>query len=126
MAYYKQPGYSKYKNEKIVIDGIKFDSNREGQRYLDLKMLERAGEIKNLRLQYKFVLQDGYVGPSGKKIRPITYIADFVYWDVRKGCIVVEDSKGMRTDVYKLKKKLFEFKYGMPINEIQKTLIFQF
>lgn len=118
MPYYKKPNYNKYRNEKTVIDGIQFDSNREGQRYLDLKMLERAGEIKDLRLQYKFVLQDGYVGPTGKKIRPITYIADFVYYDVKKGCVVVEDAKGMKTDIYKLKKKLFEFRYGIPIHEI--------
>lgn len=115
MNYYKK---SKYRNEKIIIDGIKFDSNREGQRYLDLKLLERAGMIKDLRLQHKFVLQEGYVGPVGKKIRPITYIADFVYYDIKKGCIVVEDAKGMLTDVYKLKKKMFEFRYGIPIHEI--------
>lgn len=118
MGYARYPQRSKYRNEKIVVDNIKFDSNREGQRYLDLKMLERAGEIKDLRLQYKFILQDGYVGPTGKKIRPITYVADFVYYDIKKGCMVVEDVKGMRTDVYKLKKKLFEFRYGIPIIEV--------
>lgn len=118
MTYYKRPGYTKYRNEKIIIDGIKFDSNREGQRYLDLKLLERAGEIKDLRMQYRFVLQDGYTNPTGKKIRPITYVADFVYWDIRKGCMIVEDAKGMLTDVYKIKKKLFEFRYGIPIHEI--------
>ncbi|WP_270525766.1 DUF1064 domain-containing protein [Longibaculum muris] len=119
MTYYRKPSYSKYKNEKIVIDGHKFDSNAEGQRYLDLKLLERAGEIKDLRLQYKFVLQEGYVNHKGKKICPITYVADFVYYDVKKECTVVEDVKGMLTDVYKLKKKMFEFRYGIPITEIK-------
>ena len=119
MTYYKKMNYSKYRNEKIAIDGHKFDSNAEGQRYLDLKLLERAGEIKDLRLQYKFILQEGYINRDGRKVLPITYIADFVYYDIKRGCMVVEDVKGMLTDVYKLKRKMFEYKYGFPITEIK-------
>jgi hypothetical protein len=108
---------NKYRNEKVKYDGRTFDSQKECQRYMDLKLLERAGEIKDLRLQYKFVLQPGYEF-QGKKIREITYIADFVYWDVKKGYMIVEDVKGYRTEIYKIKKKMFEFKYGIPIHEV--------
>ncbi len=109
--------YHKYRNEKVKYDGHTFDSQKECQRYIDLKLLQRVGEIRDLRLQYKFILQDGYVF-QGKKIQAITYIADFVYWDVGKGCMIVEDVKGFKTDIYKLKKKLFEYRYGIPIQEI--------
>ena len=76
-----------------------------------------AGLIKDLELQKRFVLQDGYE-MQGKKIRPITYVADFVYFDIEKNKTVVEDVKGMRTDVYKMKKKMFEYRYQIPITEI--------
>ena len=110
-------GYSKYRNEKVYLDGIKFDSNRECQRYIELKTMQKAGLIKDLELQKRFVLQEGYV-MQGKKIRPITYVADFVYFDIENQKTVVEDAKGMRTDVYKMKKKMFEYRYQIPIIEI--------
>lgn len=110
-------GYSKYRNQKITIDGITFDSIKEGNRYRELKLLERAHVIKDLRLQVSFILQDGYVFQN-RKIKPITYVADFVYYDNEKKCTVVEDTKGVRTDVYKLKKKMFEKRYQMPITEV--------
>lgn len=111
--------YRKYRNEKVKYDGHTFDSQKECQRYIELKLLNRAGEIRDLRLQYKFILQDGYEF-QGKKIKAITYIADFVYWDVRKGCMIVEDVKSepTKTPVYRLKKKLFEYKYRIPIKEV--------
>lgn len=115
--YYRRNTYSKYRNEKVYLDGIKFDSNRECQRYIELKTMLNAGLIKDLELQKRFVLQDGYE-MQGKKIRPITYVADFVYFDIEKHKTVVEDVKGMRTDVYKMKKKMFEYRYQIPITEI--------
>lgn len=115
--YRNQRSYSKYRNEKVYLDGIKFDSNRECQRYIELKTMLNAGLIKDLELQKTFVLQEGY-SINGHKVRPITYKADFVYFDVKSHKIVVEDVKGMRTDVYKIKKKLFEYKFRMPIVEI--------
>lgn len=115
--YYRRNTYSKYRNEKVYLDGIKFDSNREFQRYIELKTMLNAGLIKDLELQKRFVLQDGYE-MQGKKIRPITYVADFVYFDIEKNKTVVEDVKGMRTDVYKMKKKMFEYRYQIPITEI--------
>lgn len=115
--YYRRNTYSKYRNEKVYLDGIKFDSNRECQRYIELKTMLNAGLIKNLELQKTFVLQEGY-SINGHKVRPITYKADFVYFDVKSQKVIVEDVKGMRTDVYKIKKKLFEYKFRMPIVEI--------
>ena len=75
--YRNQISYNKYRNEKVYLDGIKFDSNRECQRYIELKTMLNAGLIKDLELQKRFILQDGYE-MLGKKIRPITYVADFV------------------------------------------------
>jgi len=110
--------YNKYHNIKTEIDGIKFDSKKEADRYVQLKILQKAGIIKNLELQPKYRLQDGFE-KNGVKYRPINYIADFRYFDNEKGHIRVEDVKGQKTDVYKLKKKLFEFRYpNLELEEI--------
>lgn len=97
---------TKYGNTKVIVDGIKFDSKRESRRYLDLKLLERAGEIENLQLQVPILMQ-GQLGPiktpTGRQAR---YVADFTYTETKTGLFVVEDSKGMRTDVYLLKKAI--------------------
>jgi len=105
---------NKYHNKKIIIDGIKFDSIREGKRYQELKLLQRVGIIENLELQKEFELQPSYK-KNGKTIRKISYIADFCYYE--NGKYIVEDVKGMHNDVYKLKKKLFEYKYDFEIKE---------
>lgn len=101
---------SKYKNIKVTIDGIKFDSTKEANRYVELKYLEKAGKIKDLVLQPKFLLQPSYK-KNGKTIRKIEYVADFSYLDIKTNKIYIEDVKGMKTDVYKLKKKIFEYNY---------------
>lgn len=98
--------YSKYRAKKAKVDGIKFDSKREANRYCELKLLEKANEIRNLELQPRFLLQDKFVDKHGKTHRKIEYVADFMYVD-KDGKKIVEDVKGMMTDVYKLKKKLF-------------------
>lgn len=101
----------KYHNRKVIVDdGIKFDSLKEAKRYKELKILEKADEITELRLQVPFELQPSFK-KNGKTIRKIEYIADFVYYDNKLQKYVVEDVKGYKTDVYKLKKKLFEYKY---------------
>lgn len=100
---------SKYRAEKMELDGILFDSKKEAERYSELKMLERANLITNLELQPKFLLQEKFEY-NGKVIRKIEYIADFKYID-EKGNTVVEDVKGLKTDVYNIKKKLFLNKY---------------
>lgn len=99
---------SKYNAVKTEVDGIKFDSKIESKRYAKLKLLERAGVIENLKLQPRFLLQEGFIR-DGHKERKIEYIADFQY--ERDGQTVVEDVKGTRTEVYKLKRKLFLYKY---------------
>lgn len=106
---------NKYRNKKVVIDNILFDSKREANYYIYLKMLEKSGKIKNLELQKKFTLQ-GSFKLNGKTVREIAYIADFVYED-DKGIHVV-DTKGYRTEVYRIKKKLFAKKYGIEIEEV--------
>jgi len=95
----------KYNAKKVIVDGIMFDSKREARRYKELKMLEKAGKIKNLKLQPVFLLQEGFYR-NGKAIRQMTYKADFEYVD-EKGRRVVEDVKGVVTKEYAIKKKLF-------------------
>lgn len=107
---------SKYGAKKVEIDGIKFDSRRESERYIILKHLQQIGVIKDLQLQVPFELQPKYV-IDGKTIRAIKYVADFVYKD-KLGNTVVEDSKGYRTKEYLLKKKMFEYKFNLKIMEV--------
>ena len=109
---------NKYHNKKVTYKEIEFDSKKERARFITLKQLEKMGIIKELELQKKFLLQEGYTNVEGKKIRPIYYIADFYYYDYIDNKWVVEDVKGVRTDVYKLKKKLFEYKYNLTIDEL--------
>jgi hypothetical protein len=101
--------WSKYGNRKIEIDGYVFDSVREGRRYSELKILEASGEISNLELQPEFPCV-----VNGKKI--CKYRADFRY--ISNGDTVVEDSKGFRTTIYKLKKRLVEALYDVVIVEV--------
>jgi len=99
----------KYNNRKIEIDGFTFDSKLEADFYLRLKPLVKAGKIKELRIHPRYLLQEGF-SKNGKHYQPIYYIADFeVLYD--DGAVVIYDTKGMRTEVYKIKKKLFEYKY---------------
>ena len=109
---------SKYRARKVEVDGIIFDSHKEARRYRELKLLEQAGKIKDLGLQPNFLLQPSYK-KDGKTIRKIEYIADFTYYDLERNEMVVEDVKGFRTDVYRLKKKKFEYKFPeMKITEV--------
>lgn len=110
---------NKYFNKKVIVDGIKFDSRKEADRYLELKLLNKLGLIKELELQKVFVLQPKYINNNGEHIRAITYKSDFFYYDNKKEQYIVEDTKGFKTDVYKLKKKLFEYVYpNLTINEL--------
>lgn len=108
-------GRSKYRNRKETCDGITFDSQREAQRYRELKMLERAGKIAHLELQPEFPIAIAGVPikyPSGRQVR---YVADFRY--IERGRVVVEDVKGTRTPAYKLKKALMST-MGIEIREV--------
>lgn len=106
----KKKKKSKYKAVKTEINGIEFDSKKEARRYKELKILEKADEIKSLELQPRFLLQEKFEY-NGKTIRKIEYIADFRYID-EEGNTIVEDVKGMKTEVYKIKKKIFLKIYG--------------
>lgn len=88
---------NKYKSVPTVVDGITFASKKEAARYAELKLLERAGLIRNLELQPKFPLV-----VNSKKV--CTYIGDFSYFE--KDARVCEDAKGMKTKVYIIKRKL--------------------
>lgn len=100
---------SKYNNQKTVVDGIKFDSKKEAEYYCQLKLLKQAGEIRDIGLQQKYTLQPGFE-KNGVKYQPITYIADFVITN-NDGTTEVVDIKGVETQVFKIKKKLFEYMY---------------
>lgn len=122
----------KYGNTKIIVDGIQFDSKREAARYQELKLLERAGVISFLQRQTKFQLIPDQHAPSnavytkgprkgqrkpGKLLEhECSYIADFCY--IQNGETVVEDAKGYRTEVYRIKKKLMLERYGIQIREV--------
>ena len=109
---------SKYNSRKTIIDGITFDSKKEAKRYVELKNKQDEGEITDLRLQVPFELVPSFtieIDGKKRKRRNIRYIADFAYYE--NGQKVVEDVKGRKTEIYKLKKKLFEYKYNVTIKE---------
>ena len=108
--------YRKYNAHKATVDGITFDSQREANRYCELKLMEKAGQITSLELQPEFELQPKY-RKHGRTVRAIIYRADFRYKE--NGVMVVEDVKGMRTDVYRMKKKMLEYRY--PEIDIRET-----
>jgi hypothetical protein len=107
---------SKYRNRKTIIDGYKFDSKLEAERYCELKLLLRTKKITDLVLQPSFELQPSFK-KNGKTYRKIVYKADFAY--KQDGKLIVEDTKGFKTKDYLLKKKMFEYKYPeLEIKEI--------
>ena len=107
----EKPKKSKYGAVKTEVDGIMFDSKREASRYQELQLLEQAGEIINLRLQVPFELI-----PKSKYGMPIRYIADFTYNDLN-GQLIVEDAKGVKTPVYRLKRRMMAEIYNIDIKE---------
>lgn len=125
---------TKYNAQKATIDGITFDSRKEANRYLELKLLERGGVISDLRLQVEFELipnqyaTEKRYGKNGKPLkdkqvlleRKCCYLADFVYTDNETKEMVVEDTKSpiTRTPEYRIKKKLMLYRYGIRIKEV--------
>lgn len=101
----------KYNAIKTEVDGYVFASRREANRYQELRLLERVGEIEDLELQpvYPCVVNDVLV---------CKYIADFRYTALPRGNVVVEDAKGVKTAVYRLKNKLVCAIYGVVIIEV--------
>lgn len=108
----------KYNNKKITVDGQIFDSKKEANRYKELRLLEKAGEIKDLRMQVKFTLIPAQRDEATGKVveRECSYKADFVYEE--DGKTVVEDVKGFRTKEYVIKRKLMLWRYGIRIWEV--------
>lgn len=110
----KPTRYRKYGNTKTEVDGIKFDSKKEANRWSELKLLAMAGKIRNLKRQVPIRCE-----VNGELV--CKYIADFTYdepIDVADWGFVVEDAKGFKTEVYKLKKKLVEALHGFEIREV--------
>lgn len=122
--------YSKYHSKKVTTDeGLVFDSKKEYKRYCELKMMEASGIISNLQRQVKYILipcqrEPDIIGKrggihKGKVIeKECAYYADFVYQLTDTGETVVEDSKGMRTTEYKIKRKLMLYVHHIRIKEV--------
>lgn len=124
---------SKYHNEPTTVNGIKFDSKKEARRYEELMVMLRAGEIRNLRLQAQYTLQESFITPEGTRIRAIKYVADFAYDRRNKPnrnqpdlnepvcwTHVVEDvkSRATKTPQYEMKKKMMYEKFRIEIREV--------
>lgn len=124
--------YRKYKNQKINVDGMTFDSKKEANRYKELSLLQKAGEISGLQTQVRYVLipaqrevsdevytkgaNKGKYKPGKLLERECTYVADFVYY--KDGKVIVEDTKGFRTKEYIIKRKLMLYVHHIRIKEI--------
>lgn len=110
----------KYRNRKTQIENIIFDSQKEAQRYCELKLLEKKSEISQLQRQVPFELIPAEVGADTKKLRSIVYLADFVYLTEKDGVSQkhIEDVKGVKTAVYRLKKRLMWHLYRINIEEV--------
>ncbi len=112
--------FEKYHARKTTVGGITFASRKEAARYMELKALERAGRISDLKLQVPFLLIESHRKKNGRMEPKCTYVADFTY-DVilspGKTEHVVEDVKGFRTPVYVIKRKLMLDRYGIEIRE---------
>lgn len=133
MSYYpyslRRSKKNKYNAKSVEYDGLKFDSQKEALRYKELRFLISEGIITDLQRQVKYLLIPAQREPAtvgkrggikqGKLIEhECSYIADFVYTVVESGETVVEDTKGMRTKDYVIKRKLMLFVYGIRIKEI--------
>lgn len=125
---YSKVSGNKYHNKKVSLDGMIFDSKKEMYRWIQLKLLEKSGKISGLERQKKFVLIPAQYEPDiigkrggkkkGKLIeRECSYYADFYYWDEDKKQYVIEDTKGMKTPDYIIKRKLMLWN-GYRITEV--------
>lgn len=126
----KKQRKSKYGSRKVTVDGDTYDSMKEYRRFKELSLLERAGAIRNLKRQVKYVLipaQREFTTEIDKKgnfkkgkllERECAYIADFVYLDMSTGRMTVEDTKGFKTKDYIIKRKLMLWVHGIRIKEV--------
>ena len=121
---------NKYKSIKTLVNGIEFDSRKEARRYQELLLLQRAGVIRDLKMQVKYVLIPAQYetyeryGKKGQRLKDgkralekeCSYIADFVYEE--NGIEVVEDTKGIKTKDYIVKRKLMLYVHGIRVKEV--------
>ena len=119
----------KYKNRKVNIDGVEFDLMKEYWRFAELKQMQAEGKITDLERQVKYILLPAQREPDttgkrggvkkGKLLeREVAYYADFVYRLADTGTLIVEDTKGMRTTEYIIKRKLLLYMHGIRIKEV--------
>jgi hypothetical protein len=101
---------NKFHAHRSIVDGVTFDSRKEGGRYAELKLLEKGKQIEQLILQPMYILQPKF-DKGGIHYRAITYTADFYYYDKALERYIVEDSKGFETQMFKMKRKMFEYRY---------------
>lgn len=129
MAWRNYYSKNKYQSKKTTVDGVRFDSKKEARRWQELRLLEKAGKISDLKRQVKFVLipaqrDPDTKGPRGGIIkgrlleRECSYIADFTYKIPESRKLIVEDTKGMRTTDYIIKRKLMLYVHGIRIHEV--------
>ena len=103
---------TKYRAKKTVVDGITFASKLESERYQQLKVLEKAGQITALVLQPEIQILEGKILPeTGEKIKSRFYVGDFMYIDENENKIIVEDTKGVETAEFRLKWALAKSRY---------------
>lgn len=107
----RNPKKHKYNAKSVLVDGIRFDSKLEAKRYGELKLLQRSGNIRGLRIHVPFLL-------VVNNVEVATYEADFVY--ERDGQVIVEDTKGYATPEYKIKRALMLALHGVQIKEVKR------
>lgn len=112
----------KYHNKKVVVDGMKFDSKKESQRFLELSLMQRGGYISDLQRQVKYILIPSQKIDGKVVEREVSYKADFVYKDNTTGKTVVEDVKGYKGGqayaLFKIKRKLMLYIHNIRIVEV--------
>jgi hypothetical protein len=108
----------KFNAKPTVVDGIRFASMKEAKRYQELKLLEKAGEVKGLQLQPVYELSVPVPHRTTARVKIGKYVADFRYRLGPKGVLVVEDVKGFKTPLYRWKKRHVEAQYGIEIREV--------
>lgn len=105
------PKTNKYGSSSLEVDGLKFDSIKEANRYVELKYIQMAGDIKDLEVHPRFELLAPFTDCTGDRHKGIFYEADFRYYDKLRKKVVIEDTKGFLTEIYKIKRKLFMSRY---------------
>jgi len=113
----RTPSRNKYGAKKTQVGGVKFDSKKEALRWMELQMLEKAGEISDLQRQVKVQLMGQYAPIYTRTGRKMKYVADFTYIDNQTEILVIEDVKGFKTKEYEVKRAILQA-MGLDIREV--------